>query len=50
MFFKDYNPPHFHVVYGNFKAVITIEEEIVDGYMPKRALNLVFEGMELHKK
>jgi len=50
MFFKDYNPPHFHVVYGNFKAVITSEEEIVDGYMPKRALNLVFEGMELHKK
>jgi len=49
MFFKYHNPPHFHVVYGNFKAVITSEEEIVDGYMPKRALNLVFEGMELHK-
>jgi len=28
---------------------VSIEEEIVDGYMPKRALKLVFEWMELHK-
>ncbi|MCX6172226.1 MAG: DUF4160 domain-containing protein [Flavobacterium sp.] len=50
MFFNDHNPPHFHVVYGDFKAVINIEDEIVEGFMPKRALKLVFEWMELHKK
>jgi hypothetical protein len=48
--FNDHNPPHFHVVYGDFKAVINIEDEIVEGFMPKRALKLVFEWMELHKK
>ena len=50
MFFNDHNPPHFHIVYGDFKAVVSIEDEIVEGFMPKRALKLVFEWMELHKK
>ena len=50
MFFNDHNPPHFHVVYGDFKAVINIKDEIVEGFMPKRALKLVFEWMELHKE
>jgi hypothetical protein len=50
MFFNDHNPPHFHVVYGEFKAVINIDDEIVEGFMPKRALKLVFEWMDLHKK
>ena len=36
--------------YGDFKAVINIDDEIVEGFMPKRALKLVFEWMELHKK
>jgi hypothetical protein len=49
MFFNDHNPPHFHVVYGDFKAVINIDDEIVEGFMPKRALKLVFEWMDLHK-
>ncbi len=49
MFFNDHNPPHFHVVYGEFKVVININDEIVEGFMPKRALKLVFEWMELHK-
>ena len=49
MFFNDHNPPHFHVVYGDFKAIININDEIVEGFMPKRALKLVFEWMALHK-
>ncbi len=49
MFFNDHNPPHFHVVYGDFKAVININDEIVESFMPKRALKLVFEWMDLHK-
>lgn len=49
MFFNDHNPPHFHVVYGDFKAIININDEIVEGFMPKRALKLVFEWMDLHK-
>ncbi len=49
MFFNDHNPPHFHVVYGDFKVIINIQDEIVEGFMPKRALKLVFEWMDLHK-
>mgnify|MGYP001795665754 FL=1 len=49
MFYNDHKPPHFHVVYGEFKVVININDEIVEGFMPKRALKLVFEWMDLHK-
>ena len=49
MFFNDHNPLHYHVVYGDFRPVININDEIVEGFMPKRALKLVFEWMDLHK-
>ena len=49
MFFKGHYPPHFHIEYGEFKAVINLSNEIVKGAMPKRALNLVFEWMDIHK-
>lgn len=35
MFFNDHNPPYFHVVYGDFRAVINIKDEIVERFMPK---------------
>lgn len=50
MFYNDHNPPHFHVEYSEYKAVINFDEEIVKGNMPKRALKLVFEWMDLHKE
>ena len=34
MNFKDHNPPHFHVWYGDFKAIVTIDDGIVKGEMP----------------
>ncbi len=50
MFYNDHNPPHFHANYGEYRVVISITDEIVDGYMPKRALKLVFDWMDLHKE
>ena len=44
MFFNDHNPPHFHAVYGEYKIVININDEVVEGFMPKRALKLVSSG------
>jgi hypothetical protein len=32
-----------------YKAVIDFQNEIVNGYMPSRALKLIFEWMEIHK-
>lgn len=49
MFFNEHNPPHFHVTYGDFKAVIDLQDEIVNGFMPKRALKFIFEWMDMHK-
>lgn len=49
MFYNEHNPPHFHADYGNYKIMINLDDEIVTGFMPKRALKLIFEWMELHK-
>lgn len=50
MFFKDHAPPHFHVKYGEFKAVIDINAlSLLNGKLPRRALNLVLDWAELHQ-
>jgi hypothetical protein len=49
MNFKDHAPPHFHVWYGDYKVTITIQEGIVTGNMPQRALKMVFEWLEVHR-
>lgn len=50
MFFKDHAPPHFHVKYGDFKAVIDINSlSLLNGKLPRRALNLVLDWAELHQ-
>ncbi|MCM1030349.1 MAG: DUF4160 domain-containing protein [Oscillibacter sp.] len=49
MFVNEHNPPHFHVEYQEYKAMITIEDGIVIGSLPRRALNLVYEWLDLHK-
>ena len=50
MNFKDHNPPHFHVWYGDFKAIITIVDGIVKGEMPQRALKMIFDWLEIHRE
>ncbi len=50
MFFQDHAPPHFHVKYGEYKALIDIRKlELIDGKLPRRALNLVLDWAELHQ-
>lgn len=50
MFFKDHAPPHFHVKYGEFKAFIDINTLLLlNGKLPRRALNLVLDWAELHQ-
>ena len=48
MFADDHNPPHFHVRYGNDRAIVTIDRGIVRGQLPRKALNRVFEWLDLH--
>ncbi len=49
LLFDDHNPPHIHVEYSGNKASINLKDGIVKGSMPKRALKLIFEWMELHE-
>ncbi|HEX29594.1 TPA: DUF4160 domain-containing protein [Candidatus Poribacteria bacterium] len=38
MYFADHPPPHFHVEYGEHRAVIDIRTlVIIEGYLPPRA-------------
>jgi len=50
MYFEDHNPPHFHVRYNDFRAIISIIDlKIMDGYLPPRVLGLVIEWAGLYK-
>ena len=44
MFWRDHAPPHFHVLYAEYEALIDIKTlDVIQGDMPPRALALVLE-------
>ncbi len=50
MFYKDHNPPHFHVRYNQYKAIISINDlAILDGKLPPKVSGLVIEWASIHK-
>jgi hypothetical protein len=51
MYYADNNPPHFHAMYGEFKATIRIDDlGIHEGYLPPKALGLIAEWAAIHKE
>jgi hypothetical protein len=50
MFYGDHGPPHFHAVYGEFEVTVGIEDGVVKGEFPRRALSLVLEWYSLHRE
>lgn len=50
MYISEHNPPHFHVYYNGYKAEITIDDGIITGSLPRRALRLVYDWLDLHKE
>jgi hypothetical protein len=50
MLFDDHNPPHFHVKYGEYEAMITIKDGIIKGTFPRRALSMIYEWLDLHRE
>ncbi len=51
MYYKDHNPPHFHVRYNDYKAIISIKElSILEGKLPPKVLGLVIEWASTHQK
>lgn len=50
MYFRDHPPPHFHARYGDYVAEIAIDTlELIDGWLPPRALRLVLEWTGEHQ-
>ena len=50
MYYDDHNPPHFHAIYGEYKAVISIHDfAILEGDLPPKAVGLVMEWARVHK-
>jgi len=51
MFYNDHEPPHFHVRYGEQKALVTIENlRVLRGRLSPRVLGLVIEWASLNQK
>lgn len=50
MYYRDHNPPHFQPKYGDYEIIVSIEGKVLEGKFPKRALQLVIEWLNLHKK
>ena len=49
MYMSEHNPPHFHVKYQGYEATITIQDGVVTGSLPRRALRLVYEWLDQHQ-
>lgn len=50
MFWQEHAPPHFHALYAEHEALIDIRTlEVIKGYLPRRALELVLEWASEHR-
>lgn len=49
MNWREHPPVHFHAVYGEYEALITLDGQIYAGDLPRRALSLVREWLALHR-
>ena len=49
MYWDDHLPAHFHARYGDYRIVVRIEDGVVEGRFPKRALGHVLEWYTLHQ-
>ena len=51
MYFDEHNPPHFHVRYNEYRAVIGIRDfNLLDGHLPARVRGLIEEWAEQHQE
>ncbi len=53
MYFKqsEHNPPHIHAIYGEYIGAVDIKTgDMIEGDLPKRALRMVQEWIEAHRK
>ncbi len=49
MNWRDHPPAHFHAVYGEHEALITLDGTVYSGELPRRALSMVREWLAIHR-
>ena len=47
---KENNKPHVHVYYGEYKAAIGIDGELLAGKLPARQMKMVVGWLALHEE
>jgi hypothetical protein len=50
MYVREHPPPHFHAIYGDDVAFVSIATgEVIEGHLPRNAARLVREWTELYR-
>lgn len=50
MYYREHNPPHFHVRYNEYKATVSIKNlAILEGKLPPKVLGLVIEWASINQ-
>lgn len=50
MYYADHAPAHFHAEYGEYEVKVFVENGVVEGRFPRRALAHVLEWYEAHRQ
>ncbi|MEQ9424473.1 MAG: DUF4160 domain-containing protein [Cyclobacteriaceae bacterium] len=50
MYGHDHNPPHFHILYGEYEAIMYINTGTVEGDIPPKVTKKVKEWLKLHSQ
>mgnify|MGYP001023764388 CR=1 FL=1 len=49
MFYKDHNPPHIHIQYAEYKAIVDFNGDILEGELPSKQRKLIEAWIVLHQ-
>ncbi|MGP1431217.1 MAG: DUF4160 domain-containing protein [Treponema sp.] len=49
MFYKDHNPPHIHIQYAEYKAIVDFNGDILEGELPVKQRKLIEAWIILHQ-
>jgi hypothetical protein len=50
MYYDDHHPPHFHALYEGSEAMFDFEGNIMKGFLPRGALQLIKEWVKFHEE
>ena len=51
MYYNDHMPPHFHVEYGEYKALVDIDEiRVIRGQLPNKQMKIVLAWCVIHQE